>query len=126
MEQMNNGAEAKQDQKIFGMSATDVSMLVRMFLENKDQVKALVEAFTPAISESIDVAMDAVGPQVSKIALRISIGKAENRAAVVAKYNELGFSRKEAVDFMLADIGAINRATEAMAKATKSASTTQK
>ena len=97
-----------------------------MFLENKDQVKALVEAFTPAISESIDVAMDAVGPQVSKIALRISLGKAENRAAVVAKYMELGFSRKEAVDFMLADIVAINRATESMANAAKSASVTQK
>ena len=111
-----DGSGAKQSQKLFGVNADEFAMLVRMFLENKDQVKTLVELFSPVVGESIDLAMDAVGPQVSKIAMRISLGKADNRKAVLDKYMELGFYRDEALAFMLADIGATDKAASTLAK----------
>lgn len=68
----------------------------------KEQVAAVLElvsqaeAFRPVVQEAIK-AVKSYGPEIYDFAEGITLGSCELRAKAVRKYEELGFTRQEAI-----------------------------
>lgn len=105
-------AGQKQGQTIFGMNAEELAGVAQMFLANKDEAKAFVKMFSPVIGEVTDIAMDAVGPEIHKVILRVSLGSVDIRKQVFDAYMDKHFTEEQAMAFMLSDANHLQQGFE--------------